>query len=224
MIISLKNRLRKTAVTTAFSATLASAIAFSVTAQQDANTAANSEFRPACSSNTQTPAGTASVNDYAFWEGEWHVYETATGNLMGFDEIKRELAGCVLVQHWRQMNDRYSRPGAPYRFSGRSISGIRSDGKWHQLWVDTEGSHIDVKGGLNSEGQMVLESDWQTAARQDGTELKFKRVWTWAPQSDGTIHNWGVTKIEGQDDRPSYDVTYRRNAPGNAASQMIKNK
>lgn len=183
--------------------------------------AEETEFKPVCQGEFETPNGKVSVEDYSFWEGEWHVYETTSGRLMGFDEIKRDLAGCVLLQHWRQMNDRYSQPGAPYRFSGRSISGIRRDGKWHQLWVDNAGSHIDVTGGLNEAGQMVLETEWEKGKRQDGTEVTFKRIWTWAPKEDGTIHNWGILKVEGSEDRTTYDVTYRRNIPGGAASGLL---
>lgn len=200
----------------AFSATVLTANA-SVSAQEAA------PFQPACEAGFAKADGSrSSIQDFAFWEGEWHVYDTETNNLMGFDDVKRDLAGCALVQHWRQLSDRFSRPGAPYRFSGRSQSGIRpTDGSWHQLWMDTEGSQIYVEGGLDVQGNMVLKTEPHTFKRPDGTEFVVQRIWTWAPKADGTIHNWGIIKVEGREDRKSFDVTYRRNVPGGAASTLM---
>ena len=181
-----------------------------------AQSAAN-DYEPPCQGGVWWTESNATYADFDFWVGEWQVYERETGLLMGFDEITKVFGGCALSQHWRQMHDRYSLPGAPQRMEGGSHTALGADGRWHQTWLANTGSNITLSGQITDEGVMVLESDWIEYRTRRGQDVRVKHRWHWEPQDDGSIHNWGFTRRgdgEGSDWIKYYDIVYRRNAPG----------
>ena len=60
------------------------------------------------------------------------------------DKIEKDFEGCVIRQHWRQMNDRFALPGAPWRYAGGSVTAIASDGRWQQNWLDNGGGNLGI--------------------------------------------------------------------------------
>ncbi len=175
----------------------------------------------------------ATWSDFDFWVGEWLVVDRASGKLMGFDQVEKVNGGCALSQRWHQMNDRFAVPGSPRRLSGGSRTSLGVDGRWHQIWMDNNGSWIPVAGGLEPDGTMRLESEWQEFTNRQGQPVRLKYRWQWKPLADGTIHNWGevgvpedsrVSKDSGASKdsgdsgsiqwQKSFDILYQRNERG----------
>ena len=77
--------------------------------------------------------------DFDFWVGDWEVTNQATGELAGYNLIEIEIGGRVLVE-------RYSTPGG---FAGMSLNAYDAGSdRWHQCWMDSEGTVLDLYGGL----------------------------------------------------------------------------
>lgn len=122
--------------------------------------------------------------DFDFWTGEWQVTDTA-GTFLGTNQIQRHLDQCLLLENWTS--------GGINR--GKSINYYDpSDQKWHQTWIDNQGTILHLSGGLEEDG-MVMESPWQTGSKV----ARYKHRITWAPQSDGrVIQSWDMLDAEGQ--------------------------
>lgn len=188
-----------------------------------AQAAAVSEgFTPPCAGDVWWADSDATFSDFDFWIGTWQVYDSKTGELLGFDDITKAFEGCALRQHWRQLNDRFSQPNAPWRYEGGSFTSLGPDGRWHQTWLDNGGSSLPVVGGLDAAGVMVLESDWLEFRTRAGEDVRVRYRWHWEPRSDDTIHNWGfVARGSAEEGGPEriewrsyFDILYRRNVPG----------
>ena len=91
-------------------------------------------------------------------------------------------------------------PGGAY--AGTSYSGHdRKDGKWHQLYVDVNGSVTCFTGGLEG-ADLVM-----TAPARGGALQRM----TYRPHADGSVQQIGVMSADGGASwRPGYDYTYRR--------------
>lgn len=163
-----------------------------------------------------------SFDDFDFWVGEWQVYDTATGEMRGFDDIEFVHDGCAVKQHWRQMDDLFTRPNLPWRLNGISLTGITWDGEWRQMWTDSNGGNMLLTGGNDDQGRMVLTSEWQARKQADGSLGRVRFIWFWQPSDDGTIHNWGeYQQNDENNDRIQYfDITYRPNAVGRPSPRL----
>ncbi len=158
----------------------------------------------------------ADFGDFDFWIGEWHVYATESGELRGFDDVKKTLNGCTIQQHWRQMDDLFSPPGTNRRLQGRSLTGITADGQWRQIWTDNGGGNLVFTGGYDAQGVMTLTSEWYTIPLQNGNSATIRNIWHWQPINENEIHNWGFveTKDSSNGLNKYFDITYRRSAIG----------
>lgn len=169
----------------------------------------------------------ATYADFDFWVGEWQAFDRKSGRLLGLDVIEKDLGGCLLTQRWRQFDDRYKLPGVSHRLRGAAYTSLGVDGRWHQIWVDNSGSWIPVRGGLDTEGTMVLESDWQQFTNRQGQTVRLRYRWQWHPRADGTIHSWGEIGTPDDDAiawTPSFDILYRRNEYGGPQTQLDQGK
>ena len=129
------------------------------------------------------PCSSAEHRQFDFWLGEWEVRGPA-GGLAGISRITRAYGGCVLHEQY-DTGRGYS--GASFNIydAGRK--------KWHQSWVDTSGTLLQLDGGL-VEGKMVLEGE---ATGTNG--LKIKHRITWTPNADGTVRQlWESTNAAGE--------------------------
>lgn len=165
-------------------------------------------------------------SDFDFWVGEWQVYDAASGEMRGFDDVEKDLEGCILRQRWRQMDDNFSQSGLPWRLQGVSLTGVNADGEWRQLWTDNNGSNMMLTGGYNDAGEMVLTSEWYPVPNSNGDMVQARSIWHWAPQDDGTIKNWGFLQSpdENADKVKYFDIIYRPNAIGSAAPRTRTEK
>ncbi|MDB5692939.1 MAG: hypothetical protein JWO81_2002 [Alphaproteobacteria bacterium] len=132
-----------------------------------------------------------------FWAGEWKVFDTAKGYRVGTSRIERIEGLCAI----RESYDAPGAPGGPY--SGTSYSGYdRKDGKWHQMYVDGDGSVSWYSGGLEG-ADMVLDAPARGGALQ--------RM-TYRPHADGSVQQIGLVSADGGKTwAPGYDLTYRKN-------------
>ncbi|GAB4528776.1 MAG: hypothetical protein Tsb0010_11140 [Parvularculaceae bacterium] len=143
----------------------------------------------------QNPCHAAPATDFDFWLGDWVVFDWDTGVLQGVDRVTKANNGCVLMQDWAQMTDRFRAPGADFRYAGVSMSSVLPDGRWQQVWVGNYGGTIVVTGGLDEAGRMVLESEPQTSPQGQ----VFYRRWHWRKFDDGTLRSWGEIRVRNAD-------------------------
>ena len=170
------------------------------------------------------PCDSAPFTDFDFWVGDWVAFDYDTGVVQGIDRIEKINNGCVILQKWSQMTDRYRAPGADFKYGGISMNTVigTSDGpRWQQNWVSNYGGMVTLTGGLDAEGRMVIE----TAEFPVQNNQIAKRIWYWEPEEDGTIHSWGEIYLrdpDGEFGEPQipWNLRYvsRHNAPDLIAS------
>lgn len=119
---------------------------------------------------------------FDFWVGEWEVTNTA-GQVAGTNSIQPAEGGCVLVERWT---------GATGS-TGMSVNYYDPAGdRWVQQWVAPGGTLIDIEGGLNDEGEMVLVGTLTTVA---GDVRPFRGTWT--PLPDGRVRQHFEQSTDG---------------------------
>ena len=147
----------------------------------------------------QNPCHISPGTDFDFWVGDWVAFDYDTGVVQGIDIIEHTNAGCTIYQEWSQMTDRFRAPGQPHRYAGISFSSVLNDGQWQQVWIGNYGGTINMVGGLDDAGRMVLSSGEQSGQNADGDTVIFERTWYWAPEADGTVHSWGEIRTQNED-------------------------
>ncbi len=162
----------------------------------------------ACASNPKgaepaseaPPAATVELppeaHQFDFWVGDWEC-RTPDGTLGGTNRITLECAGRVLQEHWEDTTGGV----------GTSLNMYDPvTGKWHQTWVDQSGTLLQLDGGLNAAGSMVMEG---TRPRRDGNGDVQHRI-TWTP-ADGTVHQvWTYSIDAGTTWNTAADLVYSK--------------
>lgn len=130
-----------------------------------------------------SPCAVEPYRQFDFWLGDWNVY-TPDGKLAGVNHIASEYDGCVL-------HERYS-TGRGY--GGESLNTFDAGRKrWHQTWVDNEGTLLLLEGGLRGK-DMVMEGETVDAAG-----LATRHRITWSPHADGSVRqHWESTDAAGK--------------------------
>ena len=113
---------------------------------------------------------------FDFWAGNWRVTDKDGGKTYGNNTISIEEDGCLLQERWRSA-------------SGGTGSSINyydpGDGLWHQLWVDSGASIIDIAGNMQ-DGSMVLSGTIYYLG--DARRADFRGTWT--PLPDGSVRQF----------------------------------
>ncbi len=119
---------------------------------------------------------------FDFWLGDWEV-RLADGRLAGTNRITREPGGCVLVERWKS-----SRGG-----SGISLNYFSPAGReWIQQWVGSDGSLINIRGGLEGQSMRLVGTiEYMT----DGQTRAFRGTWT--PLPDGRVRQHFEESADG---------------------------
>ena len=143
----------------------------------------------------QSSCTAAAHRQFDFWIGEWDVTDTR-GQRAGTNRIESILGGCALAESWEGSSG--SR--------GRSLNSYDpGDNKWHQTWIDNEGTVLMISGGIIN-GEMVMEGERRLT---DGTQT-LERI-TWTPNKDGTIRQlWQSSRDRGMRWITVFDGTYRK--------------
>lgn len=134
--------------------------------------------------NSNCPCCTTTLQQFDFWVGDWMVYDT-TGNKVGENSISKIENNCALVEHWK---------GAQGG-TGTSMNYYdKTDKTWNQLWIDSKGSILKLKGQLKA-GKMVLRSELQKGQKID---WYYNQI-TWTPNKDGSVSQlWEVYNKQDQ--------------------------
>lgn len=127
------------------------------------------------------PCSNAIYRQFDFWIGKWEVKSPA-GKTVGWNEVTRELEGCLLVEHWKSA-------------AGKSVGSsfnyydIR-DQLWHQLYLDNSGDAgaYPAMSGYFQDGKMVLLTD---------PKVKPLDRWTWYQVSPGKVRQMGERSEDG---------------------------
>jgi hypothetical protein len=147
----------------------------------------------AMSLSAQTPPPPAppppppETKQFDFWLGEWEVTNPA-GKIAGANRIEAMANGRGLLENWTGAGG----------YSGKSLNAWNAAKKrWQQFWVGSDGTVLELSGGLDAQGRMALAD----AAN---------RI-TWTPNADGTVRQfWETTKDGGKTWTVAFDGLYRR--------------
>jgi hypothetical protein len=118
----------------------------------------------------------AAHRQFDFWIGQWEVHD-GKGTLAGNNSIQAVQKGCALREQWTSVSGgggeslNYYDPGT---------------GQWRQLWLDAGYSIIDIAGGLDDAGSMVLQG--RIYYLGSGKEHPFRGSWT--PLDDGRVRQF----------------------------------
>ena len=121
------------------------------------------------------------ARQFDFWLGDWEVF-TPDGKKAGENHIEKISAGWGLLENWT---------GAGGGI-GKSLNTWMADRRqWRQFWVGN-GEVLELTGGLNARGEMVLTGTTTTAS--GGTQLE---LITWTPDADGTVRQHWQQSTDG---------------------------
>ncbi|HEX5716930.1 MAG TPA: hypothetical protein VF179_12275 [Thermoanaerobaculia bacterium] len=149
-----------------------------------------------CPAQQAAPCSAPQHRQFDFWFGDWEV-KNAAGNLAGTNRIESILGGCAIQENWQGTR-------GP---NGTSLNLYAPDGKWHQIWVDSQGNLVEVAGGLE-EGKMVMRG---TAPSQREPGKTVLRRATWTPLDGGRVRQlWEASFDDGKTWTVQFDGMYSR--------------
>ena len=120
---------------------------------------------------------------FDFWAGTWEVF-MKNGTKAGDNVITIKERGCVLEEVWTSVSGG----------TGRSLNFYDAgSGKWVQQWVSSAGLLINIAGGLDEEGSMVLTgTSFYTTS---GKTNPFRGKWTLL--DDGRVRQYFEESYDG---------------------------
>ncbi len=133
---------------------------------------------------------------FDFWVGEWDVHG-AGGTFAGSNVIQRAQRGCVLIENWS------SASGG----TGTSINYVdKITEEWVQIWNDTSGGQINIRGGLTNDGMLLVGTIHDVA---NSTTAPFRGLWT--PLPDGRVRQFfEQSSDDGDSWTPWFEGFYTR--------------
>jgi hypothetical protein len=136
------------------------------------------------------PCSASAYRQFDFWLGEWEV-RNPNDEVVGSNFIRRILSGCVLHESW------IGASGG--RGQSHNIYNMQTD-RWHQTWVDDSGKLLQLDGGLDDEGRMVLGG---VTLGDDGASV-LNEI-SWEPLERGQVRQvWRIS----QDDGSNWQVVF----------------
>ncbi len=131
---------------------------------------------------SERPCAAAEYRQFDFWAGDWSV-TTPDGKKAGDNRIEMILDGCALMENWT--GDSGMRGHSFNIYSQRS-------GQWHQTWVDTNGTLLQLDGGIK-DGKMVL-----TGSNPGPNGKPVHHEISWKILDDGRVlQHWRISKDGG---------------------------
>lgn len=141
------------------------------------------------------PCSAPECRQFDFWIGDWNV-ENAKGDAVGTNHIEKILDGCVLMENWSG-----ARGSNGKSFNLWSVA----DSKWHQTWVDNQGSLLELSGAF-ANGRMILEG---ASAAANGATVRNRITWT-PIDADRVEQHWEVSADGGKNWQDAFWGLYRR--------------
>lgn len=143
--------------------------------------------------------------EFDFWIGEWDVHD-AGGQLAGRNVIGTSHHGCVLVENWT------STSGG----TGMSMNWLDHEkDEWVQVWLDSSGGQIEIRGGLTEAGMRLTGQIHYTG--NDAT-VPFRGLWT--PLPDGRVRQFFEQSNDGGETwQPWFEGFYSRTGRSQATAE-----
>ncbi|MEO8042518.1 MAG: tetratricopeptide repeat protein [Acidobacteriota bacterium] len=128
---------------------------------------------------------------FDFWIGEW-APQNAQGVTVGTSSIQLILGDCIIFENWN----------TPVS-SGKSFNLFDTrDNKWHQTWVDAQGSMTQYVGGMQ-DGKMVLVADTTANGNKSLARMTFSKL------PGGNVRQLGESSTDdGKTWLTTFDFTY----------------
>jgi hypothetical protein len=168
-----------------------SAMGFSQATAQDDETA-----------KAPTPCNAAQYHQFDFWIGDWTV--SAAGQPAGTNSIHPVVNGCALQENWQGTG-----PGGT---TGRSFNLYdQATGKWHQTWIDSGGTLLQLDGGL--EGSSMVMQGQRPAP--NGIGMTTHRI-SWTPNPDGSVRQLWEASRDGETWTVLFDGLYEKSGSSDA--------
>lgn len=115
--------------------------------------------------------------DFDFWIGEWDVVvNDSTRAPAGTNSIQPRHRHCVLEENWTSLQ---GGTGSSMNYYDPTREA------WRQVWVAAS-YVIDIEGGLNAEGSMVLEGEIRSFVQNSSSPFRG----TWTPIDDGVVRQF----------------------------------
>ena len=138
----------------------------------------------------------AEYRQFDFWLGRWNVL--ADDRTAGTNEIRSIQGGCALQENWLGAGEN--------GISGTSLNAYdRATGRWHQTWIDSGGTLLQLEGGL-VDGVMILAGDQPGAGGRAGVRHRI----SWTPNPDGSVRQlWEASQDGGATWSVLFDGLYQ---------------
>ncbi len=142
------------------------------------------------------PCSTTQHHQFDFWIGDWNV--TSGGQAAGTNSIHPILNGCALQENWQ---------GAGVGGTAGTSFNVydQATGKWHQTWIDSSGTLLQLDGGLEN-GSMVLQGQRPSP---DGSGMTTHRI-SWTPDPDGSVRQLWDASRDGTTWTVLFDGLYQK--------------
>lgn len=133
---------------------------------------------------------------FDFWLGDWEVLQENPDAPRAFNRIRRVARGCFLHE------DYHSGSG----YAGESINWYdRKFGQWRQTWADSQGLILQLAGGLDAQGRMILYG----GERQTTEGSRIQDRISWQPQAGGSVRQiWEISSDGGRTWRQVFSGLY----------------
>jgi hypothetical protein len=150
---------------------------------------------PVSAAAESKPCSAEEHRQFDFWIGEWEV-RAPDGTLAGTNSITRIQGGCALLESWQGKSG----------LTGTSLNVYDSvRGRWHQTWVDSRGSVLQLEGGRTG-AKMILAG----ATRSPGGETVTERI-TWERTDGGAVRQlWEQSSDGGKSWTVAFEGRYTR--------------
>jgi hypothetical protein len=136
----------------------------------------------------------AEHRQFDFWAGEWVVLSGT--DTAGTNSVTLEESGCIVHEHWTG-----SKGGTGQSFNFYD----RTDGKWHQIWIDSNGMVLRLSGSY-ADGKLSYTG---ATLRRNGTRVLHRLGFT--GNADGTVRQlWESSTDEGKSWSVVFDGVYVR--------------
>jgi len=132
-------------------------------------------FAFATSHAVAQPCTAPEHRQFDFWLGEWEV-RNAAGKIVGTNTITMLHKGCVLMENWSGAG---GVTGSSFNLYDAPLK------RWHQTWVDSSGSLLELDGSL-IDGAMVLANADNRITWRVLTDGRVRQLWEVSPDSGAT--------------------------------------
>ena len=135
-------------------------------------------------------------SQFDFWVGNWNVYDRQDKKV-GENRIEKQYENCLIQENWVSTA---ANKGTSYNYYNPA------DSTWNQLWVDNQGSILNLSGGFQDD-RMILKSGLQTS--QKGQQY-YNQI-SWINKPDGTVHQvWEILNPAGAVLQTAFYGIYKR--------------